>query len=103
MNKTKLLYASSAAAILAIASTTAVTIWGELSPTFKNLLAGFTGHHWVTKSLLSLLVYLGGIALFYFLSKNINTNKISKGLTFLISSALICSLILFLFYFLHYL
>lgn len=33
-----------------------------ISAAFKTWLAGFTGHHWVTKSLLSLIIF----AVFYF-------------------------------------
>lgn len=103
MNKTKLLYSSSVAAILSVVTTTAVTIWSELSPSFKTLLAGFTGHHWLTKSVLSLLVYFGGLFLFYFISKNINPKRIRNGLICLIFSAFIGALVLFLFYLWHYL
>ncbi|MBI2063265.1 MAG: hypothetical protein HYT61_03475 [Candidatus Yanofskybacteria bacterium] len=103
MNKVKLTYSSSIAAALSIVVITAVTIWGELSPSFKTWLAGFTGHHWLTKSALSLIVYFGGLAIFYLLPKGANPNTIRGGLIFLIITALAGFSVVFLFFIWHYL
>jgi len=103
MNKTKLAYSSSIAAILAIITIMVVTIWGELSPPFKAWLAGFTGHHWLSKSVLSLIVYFVGLAVFYLLPKNIGPNTVRRGLIFLIVTTLAGSLAVFLFFVWHYL
>lgn len=50
--------ASALAAVTVITVTVGVTIAGELAPAFKNWLKGFTGHHWVTKSWLSIIIYV---------------------------------------------
>ncbi len=62
MEKLKSIYASAYSAAVTVAIIVAVTIGAELSAGFKSWLAGFTGHHWVTKCLLSLIVF----AAFYF-------------------------------------
>ena len=63
MNKLKSIYASACSASVTIFSVTAVTIFAELSPAFKNWLTKMSGHHWVTKSYMSLIVF----AFFYYL------------------------------------
>ncbi len=63
MNKLKSIYASAHSATVTILTVTVVTIYSELYTQFKNWLASFTGHHWVTKSYMSLIVF----ALFYIL------------------------------------
>lgn len=60
MNRLKLIYASALGAIVSIVAVTAVTIAGELFEPFKNWIKGFTGHHWVTKSWLSIIVFFLG-------------------------------------------
>ena len=103
MNKTRLAFSSSIAAILSIIIIMVVTIWGEFSPVFKNFLKSFTGHHWLTKSALSLVVYFGGLAVFYLIPKNIGSNTLRRALIFLILTALAGSLSVFLFFVWHYL
>ena len=102
MNKTKLAFSSSIAASLTVIVITVVTIWGELSPVFKDFLKSFTGHHWLTKSVLTLLIYFVGLAVFYLLPKNIGPKTVSRGLIFLIVTALSGSLAVFLFFVWHY-
>jgi hypothetical protein len=60
MNKLRSIYASATGAIISIVAVTAVTIAGELSEPFKNWIKGFTGHHWITKSWLSIIVFFLG-------------------------------------------
>lgn len=50
----------------------ALTIWSELVPSFKTNLASLTGHHWVTKSVVSLIFF---IAVYFLLSKIIKDSK----------------------------
>ena len=57
MSKTKLIYSSAISASVSIVAVTAVTIWAELAPGFKNFLAGITGHHWITKSLMVIILF----------------------------------------------
>ena len=99
----KLAYSSSISATLTVIVIVVVTIWGELSPVFKSFLKSFTGHHWLTKSVLSLLVYFAGLAVFYLLPKNIGPHAVRRGLIFLILVALAGSLAIFLFFVWHYL
>lgn len=49
----------SLALILTVVFISAVTIAGELSEGVKNILKALTGHHWITKSLLSLILFFG--------------------------------------------
>lgn len=58
MDKLKSIYASAYSAAVTIVAVVAVTVGAELSMPFKNWLAGLTGHHWVTKSWLSLIVFI---------------------------------------------
>jgi len=51
------------AGIASMLLTAALTVWGELSAGFKTLLTGVTGHHWVTKGVISLVVLAGVYAL----------------------------------------
>lgn len=99
----KLVNSSSIAATLTVIVITVVTICGELSLAFKDFIKSFTGHHWLTKSALSLLVYFGGLVLFYLLPQNIGPNTIRRGLIFLIIITLAGSLAVFLFFVWHYL
>lgn len=57
MEKLKTIYASAYAATISVIVTTVVTLAAELSHDFKTRLAGFTGHHWVTKSWLVIIVF----------------------------------------------
>ncbi|MBI2064005.1 MAG: hypothetical protein HYT65_03385 [Candidatus Yanofskybacteria bacterium] len=102
MKNLKLTFSSSIAASLSVITITVITIWGELSSPFKAWLAGFTGHHWLTKSVLSLIVYFGGLAVFYLLPKNMGPKTIRRGLIFLIIITLAGSLAVFLFFVWHY-
>jgi ABC-type uncharacterized transport system permease subunit len=45
------------AAAVTIAWVAVVTICSELSSTFKELLASIGGHHWIGKSVLSLVIF----------------------------------------------
>ncbi len=54
----KNLKAMSLSTIIMIIVTVIITIFAELSKPFKDFLAGITGHHWVTKSLVAMLLFL---------------------------------------------
>ncbi|MEK7184478.1 MAG: hypothetical protein AAB701_03105 [Patescibacteria group bacterium] len=49
--------ASAHAASVSILLTVALTIGSELSPALKTWLTGLTGHHWTSKSIISVVVY----------------------------------------------
>lgn len=48
----------SLAAIVAIIAIVVMTLVSELTPGFKGFLADLTGHHWVSKGVLSLGIFL---------------------------------------------
>lgn len=58
MDKLKSIYASAYSAAVTILTVVAVTIGAELSSPFKNWLAQLTGHHWITKSWVVLIVFI---------------------------------------------
>ena len=51
-------------AVASIIATVAITIASELSAAFKNWLAHFTGHHWLTKSCLSIITFAASFIIF---------------------------------------
>lgn len=57
-----------------------MTIGAELSAPFKNWLAGFTGHHWVTKSWISVLVFVLFFFVFRFAAKSADELRTRKAL-----------------------
>jgi len=58
--------------IIAIIVTVILTIWADLSKPLKDFLASLSGHHWVTKSLIAITLF---ILLNLILSKSINQEK----------------------------
>jgi len=50
--------AASTSTIVVIIVTVIITILGELSKTFKDFLTSVSGHHWVTKSLVAIVLFL---------------------------------------------
>lgn len=103
MKSLKLVNSSSTAAGFSIALIAVLTIVAELSPALKAALTNFSGHHWVTKSILVVLVYLAGLAMAYLFSKNISLETVRKNLTILILVTAASTLAIFLFYVGHYL
>ncbi len=88
------------ATIFVITFVTAITIFAELSEGFKNILKSITGHHWITKSVFSFILFFG----IYFFSK-FSDEKIDilKEVRKIIRITLLCSLALFFFFLWHYL
>lgn len=73
-DKQSILSAIIVSAILTIAAIVFLTIFGELNPAFKAWLAGTFSHHWIGKSIISTLVFLVFIPIFYLLRlKQIST------------------------------
>lgn len=64
MSSETLIRASARAATLATAFVVGITIAAELSASLKSTLASITGHHWVTKSAATVLVYAVLLAVF---------------------------------------
>jgi hypothetical protein len=97
MNKLKTIYASVYSSSLTIVAVVILTLVAELSVNFKNWLASFTGHHWVTKSWLSLIIFILFFGIFYSI-KSPSSEKIKKAVMTLGVIAILGSLIIFLFY-----
>jgi len=83
MNKLKAIYVSAHSAVASIVVTVFLTIFSELSAPFKSWLAGFTGHHWVTKSWVSLIVFVLMYTIFSVACKTVNGAQTRKALVLL--------------------
>lgn len=74
LNLTSLTYAT----ILTICLIVILTIWGEVSFSFKSFLTGTGGHHWTAKGLFSAIFFLTS---YFLLSKTAKTGRGSLSLT----------------------
>jgi hypothetical protein len=102
MNRLKLIYSAGVAAISSIAFTVAITIAAEQSAPLKNQLKAISGHHWTTKSIISILVYLTVMFLIYAMSMNPTPRRLNRILYSVSASALIGYVVLLVFYLTHY-
>src|SRR3989338_5426451 len=80
MDKLRSIYASACSATVTIIAVVAMTIGAELSPAFKNWLAGFTGHHWVTKSWISILLFVLLFCVVRLMGKSVSELQTRKAL-----------------------
>lgn len=80
MNKLRSIYASAYAATLSTIVTVVLTLATDFSTSFKTWLANFTGHHWVTKSWVSIIVFVIAFVFFYFRNKNPEASQTRKSL-----------------------
>jgi len=103
MNKPRLIYASSLSAALTALFVTLITIKAELYAPLKTWLANLSGHHWTSKSILSLALYVAALFLCYMLFRNVDAEKVRRGISLAVWSAVLGSLALFLFYTGHHL
>ncbi len=102
MNKLRSIYASAIGAIVSIIAVTAVTIAGELSELFKNWLKGLTGHHWITKSWLSLIVFALGYAIVRAAVREPDAHRVRRMLRTLIVFVFLGVAALFILFFWEY-
>src|SRR3989344_2237762 len=103
MDKIKLAYASATSAALTIIYVTAVAIYADLVAPFKNLLSGFTGHHWITKSLSSFGLYLLAIMIIYAARRRaVSETGLNKAVWFLFVTAIVGSMLIVGFYVWHF-
>ena len=86
------------AAALSIALVAIATIGSELSAAFKQLLSSIGGHHWIGKSVLSLLAY--GVLYFVF-SKFSDAKFTLKDTWILIATVVFSGLAILVFYIQH--
>jgi len=84
MDKLKSIYASAYSAAITIAAIVAMTIGAELSASFKNLLTALTGHHWISKSLISILVFILFFGVIQYSRKSVNESRTRKALSVLV-------------------
>ena len=98
MDKLKSIYASAYSATVTVAVIAAVTIGAELSADFKTWLAGFTGHHWITKSLLTLIVFGVFYGLFRLLGKSASEIRTQRALIMLQAFIILGFLVILGFY-----
>jgi ABC-type uncharacterized transport system permease subunit len=88
------------AAAVTIAWVAVVTIYSELSSAFKELLASIGGHHWIGKSVLS-LVFFG---ILYLLFAKFGDDEFSlRDTWWLIGTVVVSGLAIVIFYVLHFL
>lgn len=85
------------AGIVTIVAMTVITILGELVAPLMKLLTYLTGHHWVTKNILSVVIFLVVLAL---ASKGAagEGEDSPKGLLWTAITAVVCSFVLLAFF-----
>ena len=89
------------AAIVSMVVMTVVTILAELIDPLMKLLAGATGHHWVTKNILSIVIFVIVLAA---TSKGPSAEKDSaKGLIWTGIAAVVCSFAILAFFVIDFL
>lgn len=98
MKNLKSIFAGAVAASASVAATVGVTLWAELSAPFKAWLTGFTGHHWVTKSWLSLIVFFAVFIVLRIIFKNVSASGARLALRVLLGFLFAGTLILLGFY-----
>jgi hypothetical protein len=79
---------------------TVLTIWGELAKPLKNLLASWTGHHWVTKSVLAIFFFI--IVYLLLTKKQIDIEGSEKYAFMAAKAAVLSGLAIFIFFIWHY-
>ena len=87
------------AAAVTIAWVAVVTIFSELSGSFKALLSSIGGHHWIGKSVLSIVIF----GLLYLVFSRFGNDRLSlKDTWWLIGTVVISGLAILVFYLLHF-
>lgn len=98
MNKLRKIYASAYSAALSIVVVVVMTLGAELSPGFKSWLAGFTGHHWVTKSWIAVILFVLGFGVFSLLKKDVSDVQARRAVVLLNVVSVLGFLTILLFY-----
>jgi len=84
---------------MTIAWVAVVTICSELSSTFKELLASIGGHHWIGKSVLSLVVF----GVLYGVFAMFGNDRFSlRDTSWLIATVVLSGLAIVIFYVVHF-
>ncbi|MEK7514464.1 MAG: hypothetical protein AAB587_01435 [Patescibacteria group bacterium] len=98
MNKSKLIISSAYAAIITIIFVVIITIWAELSAPLKDWLKNFSGHHWTSKSIFSVLLYAVATVVLYLSPHTPDAGRLKKTLGLLLASTVLGTVILTLFF-----
>ena len=102
MNRLILAISSAYSPAVTIAVMAIITIWAELSPTFKDALKSLSGHHWRTKSYLTVIIFFACTGVLYaFLKRRQSSPKVAIILVIFI--ALISAIAVTGFYVVHFL
>lgn len=102
MDKLKWVYASTLATSVAVVFATIITIWSELSSSFKASLTGFSGHHWTTKSIFVMLVYVIVAISIHSLVKDVSVSNARKNLVNLVWITIVGFVVIFAYYIWHF-
>ncbi|MBT3643000.1 hypothetical protein HN604_03950 [archaeon] len=78
------------------------TLWSELSSSYKSFLTGVTGHHWVTKSVFSIILFFGLYLLLPCKDNKSEKDAPLKAAKTIFWTVTIISLIIFLYYIFHF-
>lgn len=103
MKKSRIIYASSIAAFVNAVFVTAVTIAAELNTPLKDWLKELSGHHWTSKSILSIALYIITLLLVYAVLQDVSSRKVRNAVSFATWSAFAGSILIFAFFTGHHL
>ena len=103
MDKPRLIIASAYAAILTIIFVVVITIWAELAAPLKDWLKTFSGHHWTSKSILSILLYTAATIVMYPIFQKAEGASVRRAISILIIFTVLGVIALTAFYTGHHL
>jgi hypothetical protein len=83
------------ATVLTMLLITIMTVWSELDNAFKGMLVGMTGHHWVTKSVLSMVFFAVASVI---LGSAVKESDIKRTALYVSGFAVLFSAAIFVFY-----
>lgn len=96
--KLKIVSTAAMSAILAVFFVTIITVAAELWPPLKEWLKTMFTHHWVGKSVLVAALYLGRLALIFFIANGATMERLNKILKCLFWLGIAGTLIIFGFF-----
>ncbi len=73
----------------------AMTLASELSPSFKNFLVSTAGHHWIAKSVFSVLIF---ILIYLSFIKSKEPRNVLKSVAVVFASVILGGLVIFSFF-----
>ncbi len=103
MNTPRLVRASAYASIITIVFVVVITVWADLSAPLKDRLKTLSGHHWTSKSILSVLLYAIATLVIYALPHKHGDEGLHGTLNVLFLSTVFGTILLTAFYTAHHL